>query len=72
MKHKNKNAFSGQTKRDRTILRPNGDHFGKSAQGLDPGDTVSLETSGTATGRAFNLNDFSHTGNLGVNLGTVP
>ena len=25
--HKNKNAFSGQTKGDRTILRPIGDHF---------------------------------------------
>ena len=66
------NAISSQTRGDRTILNPNGDHYGKSAQGLDPGDTVSLETSGTATGGAFNLNYFSHAGNLGDNLGTVP
>ena len=72
LRPKNKNAISSQTRGDRTILKPNGDHYGESAQGLDPGDTVSLETSGTATGGAFNLNDFSHAGNLGDNLGTVP
>ena len=45
-----KNAISSQTKRDRTIWRPNGDHFGRSAH---PGVTVSTETRGTATGGAL-------------------